>query len=65
MRPLEKIGYSLLISALLAFSISSVYYYLNIPTVYMSHSSGSCVKVNNESHSCYSLPEKYQTIWVK
>ena len=65
MRPLEKIGCSLLISALLAFSISSVYYYLNIPTVYMSHSSDSCVKVNTESYSCYNLPEKYQTIWVK
>lgn len=65
MGPLEKIGYLLLISALLAFSISSVYYYLNIPRVYMSHSSGLCVKVNAESYSCYSLPEKYQTIWVK
>lgn len=65
MKSLEKIGYSLLVSALLAFSISSVYYYLNIPKVYMSHLSGSCVKVNNESYSCYSLPEKYQTIWVK
>lgn len=66
MEPLEKIGYSLLVSALLAFSISSVYYYyLNIPTVYMSHSSGSCVKVNTGSYSCYSLPKKYQTIWVK
>lgn len=65
MRPLEKIGYSLLISALLVFSISSVYYYLNIPRVYMSHLSGECIKVNAESYSCYSLPEKYQTIWVK
>lgn len=65
MRPLEKIGYSLLISVLLVFSISSAYYYLNIPTVHMSHLNGSCVKVNNEGYSCYSLPEKYQIIWVK
>lgn len=65
MGPLERLGYSLLVFALLAFSISSVYYYLNIPTVYMSHSSSSCIKVNAESYSCYSLPKKYQTIWVK
>lgn len=62
---LEKIGYSLLVSALLAFSISSVYYYLNIPRVYMSHLSDSCVKVNNENYSCHNLPEKYQVVWVK
>lgn len=65
MGPLERLGYALLISALLVFSISSVYYYLNIPRVYMSHSSGSCIKVNGGSYSCYSLPKKYQTIWVK
>jgi cell division protein FtsL len=65
MEPLEKIGYSLLISALLVFSVSSVYYYLNIPRVYMSHLSSSCIKVNDENYSCFNLPEKYQTIWVK
>ena len=65
MGTLERLGYALLISALLVFSISGVYYYLNIPRVHMSHSSGSCIKVNTGSYSCYSLPKKYQTIWVK
>lgn len=42
---------------------------VNMPDVYVSYSTGECVKVLNyveeDQYSCENLPSKYNQVWVK
>lgn len=35
------------------------------PAVYISNSTGECVKVDHIDYSCSNLPERYEAVYVK
>jgi len=62
-----------LINAAVAIAVFGVLFFalnyaLSIPDVYVSHSTGECVKVVNytdEVFSCENLPSKFNHVWAK
>lgn len=42
-----------------------IYDYLSMPVVEMSWSTKACVSVDPEPFTCESLPDRYETVWVK
>lgn len=61
----ERLLIILTTAVLLAICAYQFYGYMTIPVVYKSHLNQQCVKVIGGDYSCYNLPEKYQTTWVK
>lgn len=54
---------------ILALFVNAVENAVNMPDVYVSYSTGECVKVLNyveeDQYSCENLPSKYNQVWVK
>ena len=65
----QALGGGLFAGLLFGSFIAGIGWAMDIPDVYVSHSTGECVQVLNyvedDVYTCDNLPSKYNKIWVK